>query len=634
MRRAWISAVSLVLFLALPRTGHTQDAAATPNDTSRFLTATFPAGKKVDIELKPTSRLPDADGKAEVENQENMTRIKVKLDDMKPAVLFGGDFNTYVLWLITPEGQVQNLGEFLLDDDQAELKTTTPLSSFGLFVSAEPHFLVDFPSRMIVLEMGEPDDDRLRDFRIAELRYEGVKGMYDFTRETLEAAPEIKRDVAFDVAQARTAVRLAERSGAREFAAVELRAARRALQKAEEALATEEDAGNRIGLGREAVRLAVRAQTIAQERLAEAQLEEERERASRELERLRSALARVQSEAERARLEAEQQRLETGLEQRARERAQQRIEELRTDAQEQARNAEEQAERMRSEERGRPQGVSEDRQAFEQAQESARAAEQRYQELSLEQQRLEQMVLEAERSLSQAEQNQQNLQNRQPRTEGDIATAQQQVERARALLEQARQQAELSRQRAQEAEEEAGHAKQLAAQRQQELQSERQAQQQTGQQLSQLQTEQTRTREQLREALGQVAETRETVEGLVVNVPDILFEFDSASLKPQAREVLRKVAQTLRIAGRYRLTIEGHTDSVGRPEYNRELSQARAQAVKDFLVQSGLDSSLIVEVRGLGEKEPRASNDTADGRQENRRVEILVQEPPAPARAE
>jgi len=625
-----VCAASLVLFLGLPFTGYGQDSAAAIGDTNQFLTINFPVDKEIEIDLKATSRLPDADGKAEVENEEGTTRVEVELDDMKPAVLFGGDFNTYVLWLVTPEGQVQNLGELLLDGEKAELKATTPLSNFGMFVSAEPHFLVDFPSRMVVLTMEKPDDDSLRDFRTAELQYEGVKGMYDFTRETLAGAPQIKRDdIAFHVAQARTAVRLAERAGAAQSASVELQAARQALQRAEEAVATEKDIDKRTNLSREAVRLAVRAQTLAQERLYQAQLDEERQRNEQEAKRLRAAIASAESEADRARLEAEQQRLRARMEQQSRERAQERVEALQTEtarAQEQARTAQEQTERLRAEERGRQQGFTEARQTFQQAQESARAAEQRFQELSLEQQRREQLVLEAERTLRAAEQAQQQQLN--------SSAGRQEVERARAELDQARQEADQVRQRALQAEQETQQARQLAAQRQQELESERQARQQTEQQLNQLQTEQTRTREQLRNALSQIAETRETVEGLVVNLPDILFEFDSATLKPQAREVLEKVGQAVRSAGKYRITIEGHTDSVGRPEYNRELSQARAQSVREFLVQSGLDQNLVVEVRGMGETEPRASNDTAEGRQENRRVEILVQEPTAPARAE
>lgn len=568
MKRALFLVAPLVLFCTLPL-GYGQSAsmAATASDTNEFLTVNLPTERQIEIDLKATPHLPGAHGKAEVKNEKGMTRIEAKLDDMKPAVLFGGDFNTYVLWLITPEGQVQNLGEFILDGDNARLKATTPLSNFGLFITAEPHFLVDYPSRMVVLLMEKPGDNRLTDFRTAQLRYEGVKGMYDFTRDTLANAPEIKSDhIDFDVAQARTAVRLAERSGATQFAAVELQAARQALQRAEEVARTEKKVDNRVSPSREAVRLAVRAQNLSQE------------------------------QAVRLRQQTEQQ---------------QQI--------------------SQAEERGRQQGYNEASRAFEQAQESARTAQQHYQELSQEQQRREQLVLDAERTLREAEQNQQALQNQQP-TSGQQRT--EQVEQAKAQLEQVRQEAEQAKLQALQAEQESQQAKRLAAQRQQELQSERQAHQQTEQQLNRLQSEQAQTRQQLRNALGQIAETRETQEGLVVSLPDILFEFDSAALKPEAREVLKKVAQTLGSAGKYKLTIDGYTDSVGRPEYNRELSQARARTVRDFLVQSGMDRSLIVEVRGLGETHPRASNDSAQGRQENRRVEILVQEPNAPARAE
>ncbi|RPI26400.1 MAG: hypothetical protein EHM61_11915 [Acidobacteria bacterium] len=597
-----------------------------------FLTIGLPVDTKVEIKLKGTSRLPDADAKVELENEKGTTRVEAKVDDLKPALLFGGDFNTYVLWLITPEGEVQNLGELVLDDDDAELKTTTPLSNFGLFVTAEPHFLVDSPSRMIVLEMEEPDNIRIRQSAVAQLRYEGVTGLYDFTRDTLAQAPEIKRDdLALDVAQARTAVRLAERSGAGQFSAAELQAARQALQRAEEAVATKKDSDERIGLSREAVRLAVRAQTTAQTRLFEAELEGERQRNEQEAARLKAAIEAAQSEADRARLEAEQQRLQTTMEQQARQRAVEQAERMRqmTEQREQVSQAEE---------RGRQQG-------FNEALQASREAEQRYRQLALDSQRREQMVLEAERTVRQAEQTQQELQQRQQEVQdqqrdveqqrADATAAQQEVERARSLLEQARKEAQQSRDQAQLAQDEAQRARDLAQQREQELQSERQARQQTQAELNQLQSEQRQTREQLRNALGQIAETRESVEGLIVNLPDILFEFDSATLKPQAREILEKLAGALQAAGANRITIEGHTDSVGRPDYNQQLSQARAQSVRQFLVQSGLDPSLVVEVRGVGEREPRDSNDTADGRQENRRVEILVHEPgAAPARAE
>jgi OOP family OmpA-OmpF porin len=111
-----------------------------------------------------------------------------------------------------------------------------------------------------------------------------------------------------------------------------------------------------------------------------------------------------------------------------------------------------------------------------------------------------------------------------------------------------------------------------------------------------------------------------------VVLPGVNFAFDRADLLPAARETLdREVASEL--AGNSALTmlVEGHTDAVGSDAYNLSLSQRRADAVKSYLVGKGISSSRI-ESRGLGETKPVASNDTAPGRAENRRVEIKVLE--------
>ncbi len=129
----------------------------------------------------------------------------------------------------------------------------------------------------------------------------------------------------------------------------------------------------------------------------------------------------------------------------------------------------------------------------------------------------------------------------------------------------------------------------------------------------------------MREALSAVVETRETVRGLVVNLPDILFDFDKATLKPQAKEILSKVCGIIIVAGEFRLSIEGHTDSVGTDEYNQGLSERRAESVRSYMAGCGL-SSLTLTSKGFGEIQPIESNDTAEGRQRNRRVEIVIEE--------
>jgi outer membrane protein OmpA-like peptidoglycan-associated protein len=112
---------------------------------------------------------------------------------------------------------------------------------------------------------------------------------------------------------------------------------------------------------------------------------------------------------------------------------------------------------------------------------------------------------------------------------------------------------------------------------------------------------------------------------LIVNLSDVLFDSNRATLKPGAREKLSKLAGILlAYTGSYRMEIEGHTDSVGSQDYNQKLSEDRAEAVHDYLMNAGLPVDRMVAVRGFGKIRPVATNDTAEGRQTNRRVEIII----------
>jgi outer membrane protein OmpA-like peptidoglycan-associated protein len=136
-----------------------------------------------------------------------------------------------------------------------------------------------------------------------------------------------------------------------------------------------------------------------------------------------------------------------------------------------------------------------------------------------------------------------------------------------------------------------------------------------------------REREELRarllQQLNTILETRDTARGLVVNMSDVLFDTGKHTLRPLAREKLAKISGIVLAYPALTLGIEGNTDSVGSDAYNQGLSERRAEAVRSYLAQQGvLESSMTA--RGLGETQPIASDSTAEGRQQNRRVELIV----------
>ena len=130
-------------------------------------------------------------------------------------------------------------------------------------------------------------------------------------------------------------------------------------------------------------------------------------------------------------------------------------------------------------------------------------------------------------------------------------------------------------------------------------------------------------RERLQRQLNIILETRETARGLIVNVSDVLFDTGQHTLKPGAREKLATVAGILLAYPDLSLEVDGHTDSVGNDDYNQALSERRAEAVRGYLVQQGIPTTAIA-AHGYGESQPVASNDVPAGRQQNRRVELVV----------
>ena len=135
------------------------------------------------------------------------------------------------------------------------------------------------------------------------------------------------------------------------------------------------------------------------------------------------------------------------------------------------------------------------------------------------------------------------------------------------------------------------------------------------------QTEQ--MRERLKEQLNQVLATTETARGLIVNMSDVLFDFNKYTLKPDAREKLAKVSGILLSYPGLKLQVEGYTDNIGTDEYNQKLSEQRADTVSGYLVTQGVAQTNI-SAAGYGKSDPVADNSTNDGRAQNRRVQLVV----------
>jgi len=140
---------------------------------------------------------------------------------------------------------------------------------------------------------------------------------------------------------------------------------------------------------------------------------------------------------------------------------------------------------------------------------------------------------------------------------------------------------------------------------------------------AQAEAEKAQLRSQLLNQLNSILQTRDSARGLIVNMSDVLFDTGSYTLKPGAREKLAKISGIVLAHPGLTLQIEGHTDSVGGDDFNQQLSERRADTVRDFLAEQGVPASSIT-AHGFGKTQPVASNDTPEGRQRNRRVELVV----------
>src|SRR5579862_38020 len=454
-----------------------------------------PRGGSTTVDFKGTSLMPEATGRAKVDGKEGRLAISAEVQHLQPATKFGGQYLTYVLWAVTPEGRSVNLGEMVPGNDgKSKIDVTTDLQAFGLVITAEPYFAVTHPSDLVVVEnivrqetkgFEEPIDAKFD-------MLEGGEYTIDVPADQLPSA-KAAPNTPLDLLEARNAVAIAKAAGAQQYAADSLSKAEDFLTRAEDYLQRKQGRTPIGTASRGATQMAEDARVITLKKKEDERIAAEK-RAMQEAQEKAEADAKASAEAEaKAKAQAEED---------ARQRAQ----------------------------------AEADRQAAEKAQAEALAQQQQ---------------------------------------------AQADAEKARLAAEQAEKD------------------KQEAIRQKEEM------------------------RARLLKQLNQVLETRDTDRGLVVNMPDVLFDTGQYTLKPAARERLARISGIVLAYPELKLQIEGYTDSTGSDEFNQRLSDKRAATVRDYLVDSGISINNVF-AKGMGKANPIADNATAAGRKLNRRVEMIV----------
>lgn len=454
------------------------------------------------VDFKGTSLMPEAGGHAKVDGKQGRLQINAEVTHLAPATKFGGQYLTYVLWAVTPEGRSVNLGELVPGDDgKSKIEVTTDLQAFGLVVTAEPYFAVTQPSELVVVEniirqetkgFEEPIDAKFDMLQSTEYTI-------DVPADKLPSATAAP-NTPLDLLEARNAVAIAKAAGVQDYAAD-------SLKKAEDFLARAEDYLQRKQ-GRTPIGTAARGATqMAEDARVLTLKRKDQERIAAEKQRMEDARAKAEADAK-----AEAERA----------------------AQAQAQSEEDTRRRTQA---------------------------------------------EADRSAAQQ------------------ARAEAEKQQAAALAEQQKAQAEAEKSRL--AADEAERAKQEAIRQKEEM------------------------RARLLKQLNQVLETKDTDRGLVVSMPDVLFDSGQYTLKPMARERLARISGIVMAYPDLKFRIEGYTDSIGSDQFNQRLSQKRADTVRDYMVNSGVSIENVIS-EGLGKTDPIADNHTAAGRKLNRRVEMIV----------
>src|SRR6266851_2126250 len=287
------------------------------SDLPRRTTAvTYPLDESVTVKFRGTTLLPRLKGEAKVKRAGRRgTRVELAIDNLPRANELGGIYTTFVLWAVSPDGRVDNLGEIKRGGSQfisSKLDVTTPLQTFALIVTAEPHFLMKVPSRTVVLENLPPQRPGKSQVETINVQYIGNSSDYFRDPRVPEIASTDYRDLPVSLLGARQAVNLARFAGGQQDAPQELQQAEDDLLAAEKALRFNQPTAEVDVLARKATSAGARAEEMA---LARRSARLRREDIQRRDEALRSA----EKSAESAQQQIAQLRNDLDREQRARE---------------------------------------------------------------------------------------------------------------------------------------------------------------------------------------------------------------------------------------------------------------------------------------------------------------------------
>jgi outer membrane protein OmpA-like peptidoglycan-associated protein len=296
---------------------------------------TYPLDQTIEVPFHGTTRLPRLKGTAKVRRQGRRgTRVELNIDNLPRAYELGGIYTTYVLWAISPDGHVDNLGEIkrsgsgLID---SKIDVTTPLQSFALIVTAEPHFLVNVPSRMVVMENMRPALPRDAQIETANVQYIGNTSDYFRDSNVPTIATSDFRDIPTAVLGARQAVNLARYAGAERDAPNELRTAEADLQQAESALRMHSNTNEIDILARQAISSGKKAEDMALARRINRERREETERRDQALRSAEESTASANQEISRIKSELDNERHARELAERDAVNAQEQLRDSRTE---------------------------------------------------------------------------------------------------------------------------------------------------------------------------------------------------------------------------------------------------------------------------------------------------------------